>query len=37
MRRQSAAFWVDEHTVTNAEFAAFLEVTGYRTRRRASA
>ena len=24
-------FWMDEHTVTNAEFAAFVEATGFRT------
>ncbi len=26
-----SGFWMDEHTVTNAEFAAFVDVTGYRT------
>src|SRR5580704_18183788 len=26
-----AAFWIDEHDVTNAEFATFVEATGYVT------
>jgi formylglycine-generating enzyme required for sulfatase activity len=26
-----SGFWMDEHTVTNQEFAAFVEATGYRT------
>ncbi len=26
-----SGFWMDEHTVTNAEFAAFVEATAYRT------
>ncbi len=24
-------FWIDEHTITNAEFAGFVAATGYRT------
>jgi formylglycine-generating enzyme len=26
-----SGFWMDQHTVTNAEFAAFVDATGYRT------
>ena len=29
--RRTARFWIDRHEVTNAQFARFVEATGYRT------
>ena len=31
MRASVDGFWIDQHEVTNAEFAEFVEATGYKT------